>query len=97
MGITLNQIEFHTTNDQWQKQYIDRTRPENKGKPMFKLLNIDSFGVYYKTHETIFVSKKGEDERKPFMQQEFESLGGKIVRYGNDYLLEPIQLGVRLI
>jgi len=70
--------------------YIDRTQKENKGKPMFKLLNIDSFGVYYKTSETLFVLKQPEAEQGAYMKSTFESSEGKILLYLNDYLLDPI-------
>ncbi len=49
MGFTLKEITVHTTNNNWVKEFYDRTRVENQEKPVFKVLNILKFGVYWIT------------------------------------------------
>ena len=68
MGLTLKEIAVHTTNSEWQKEFFDRTRELNKDKPVFKVLNIVKFGVYWITEEDTFFAKvfpndDQEDER----------------------------------
>ena len=48
LGITLKQITFNTTDQQWKKQFVDRTLKENAQTPLYKLLSIENFAVYYK-------------------------------------------------
>jgi hypothetical protein len=55
LGATLNQMRFHTSDHLWNKQYIDRTLKENADAPLYKLLKIDNFAVYYKIQETLFL------------------------------------------
>jgi vacuolar protein sorting-associated protein 13A/C len=56
MGMTLREIAVHTTNSEWKKEFFDRTRSENKEKPVFKILNIAKFGIYWITHCDVFFS-----------------------------------------
>ena len=56
LGVTLQGIDLHTTDDCWERIFIDRTKEINKAKSMFKLLKIVNFGVYYKTKETTLIS-----------------------------------------
>jgi hypothetical protein len=61
---------FHTTDQHWTKTFVDRSAPENRDLPLFKLLNIDNFAVYYKIHEQYLIHKV-----KPDMQlAQLESL-----------------------
>jgi hypothetical protein len=46
MGFTLKELCISTTNSQWEKEFFDRTLHENKEKPIFKKLSIDSFAIY---------------------------------------------------
>ena len=59
LGVTLDQIVFHTTDAQGNKQYVDRTTPENSDLPLHKILNISKFAVYYKTDEAKFLGGLG--------------------------------------
>ena len=52
IGITLQEIDLYTTDENWERTYIDRTKTANKGKAMNKVLKVHNFGVYYKTKET---------------------------------------------
>ena len=56
MGVTLQEIDLHTTNSEWERIYVDRTKERNKDQPMYKLLKVQNFGVYYKTAETTLIS-----------------------------------------
>ena len=40
MGATLEQLNIHTTNESWEVEYLDRTKPEQAAKPLFKILVI---------------------------------------------------------
>jgi len=58
MGVTLKEITVHTTNSKWQKEFFDRTREQNQEKPVYKILNIVKFGLYWRTNEDEFISLK---------------------------------------
>jgi len=49
-GITLDEILLHTTNDNWEFEFIDRTLPENKLLPMKKKLLLKNLGIYWDSH-----------------------------------------------
>ena len=55
LGATLNEMRFHTCDQSWKKQFVDRTLKENAEVPLFKLLKIDNLAVYYKVQETVFI------------------------------------------
>ena len=56
MGLTLREVGINTTNAEWHKEYFDRTNPANADKPVYKLLSISKFGVYWRAEETDFLS-----------------------------------------
>ena len=56
MGFTLREVAVNTTNSQWEKEYFDRTNAINADKPVFKLLSIAKFGVYWRSDEEVFYS-----------------------------------------
>lgn len=62
MGCTLEQLNIHTTNDQWQVEFMDRTRPEQSTKPLFKILVIQNFGFYYKPNDVYFICDLESEE-----------------------------------
>ena len=47
LGITLKELKLYTCNSDWKKTYIDRTLKDNKGLPLFKLLNLSNFAFYF--------------------------------------------------
>ena len=55
LGATLNQMRFQTTDNLWNKKYVDRTLKEHSDAPLFKLLKIDDFAIYYKVQESMFL------------------------------------------
>jgi hypothetical protein len=64
MGITLKEIIVHTTNNQWETEFFDRTAggDTNGNKSVFKVLNIEKLGVYWRTKEENFITNDNEDE-----------------------------------
>ena len=34
LGLTMEKLDIETTNEKWESEFIDRTLPENKYKPM---------------------------------------------------------------
>ena len=56
LGITLQEIDLYTTDANWERIYIDRTKDVNKRTAMHKVLKIKNFGIYYKTGETSLIS-----------------------------------------
>ncbi len=46
-GIVLKQITALTTDQRWDKKFIDRTLPENRDISVFKLINIDDLFIYW--------------------------------------------------
>lgn len=100
LGATLKQMTFHTTDFSWNKQYVDRSAKENSELPLFKLLKIDNFAIYYKIQDTLFLQDLNKDQQSKldgfdtfFM---LNPASGKILIYEKDYLLEPIQLEVKM-
>jgi hypothetical protein len=46
-GFTLDSLYISTTDEGGQKGYVDRTKKENKGKPLFKILEINKAAFYW--------------------------------------------------
>jgi hypothetical protein len=72
--------------------------PQNQDLPLYKLLKIDNFAKYYKTCEKNLIGKLPKEEQMiKFIEMSSKTSGnGKILAYENDYLLEPIQLEIKL-
>lgn len=72
--------------------------PQNQDLPLYKLLKIDNFAMYYKTCERNLIGKLPIDQQmSKFIEMASKTCAnGKILAYENDYLLEPIQLEVKL-
>ncbi len=51
LGITLQEIDLYTTDDQWNRVYLDRSKGNMQNLEMHKVLRIKNFGIYYKTNE----------------------------------------------
>jgi len=54
-GVTLDEIIVITTDDAWNKCFIDRTEEKNKEKPMNKLLRLKNLGIYWNSKEVGFL------------------------------------------
>jgi hypothetical protein len=53
----LQSLTFNTTDKEWQKCFIDRTLPKNEKEPLFKLLKLKNFAIYYKTNESVLLQR----------------------------------------
>lgn len=63
-------MDLITCDQNLKKIYIDRSKPENADLPIYKLLNLKNFGVYYKIGENLFVQhQKTDDEKLKVMQK----------------------------
>ena len=93
LGFTLQELSAQTTNDKWQVEYFDRSKPENKSKPVQKFLSIKGFAVYVNTLDTHIKPELGEkmDVFIPRFEKEmfkmFPINQEKIV--GASYFIEP--------
>ena len=99
LGISLQAIDLYTTNRKWERGYVDRTKGESKNEPMFKILDVFNFGVYYKTQENSLISTLGSQEEMEGVLKGFFAdfdAGGRYAKYEDYYLLEPIRLLVKL-
>ena len=97
MGFTLQHLKLCTTNSNWEAQFMDRTEAAEAGKPLYKILDIKNFGFYYKPNDTIFISElESEELREEQMISLFSEGKPRILSYSDSYLLEPMQLVVRL-
>ena len=65
---------------------------------MNKLLNVNNFGIYYKTGETRFLARIEDDDTKKAILQglsEYDE-SGRSTKQADDYLIKPIRLEVKL-
>ena len=97
MGVTLEQLQIHTTNADWEIEYIDRTVEEHSKLPLYKILVISNFGIYYKPNDVQFISELAtEEQRIAKLNQLFPKGTNKIEHYSESYLLEPLRLMTKL-
>ena len=98
LGVTLQEIDLYTTDENWGRIYIDRTLEKNKGKPMNKVLKMHNLGVYYKTKETEIISKlyTDDDIKSNLANFCYYDTSGRSLKHVDDYLVIPIRLEVKL-
>jgi Vacuolar sorting-associated protein 13, N-terminal len=62
LGITLQELTAKTTNENWEEKFFDRTKKENRSKPVHKFLQINGFAVYVNTFDACnhFLPEEGE-------------------------------------
>lgn len=46
LGLTMEKLDIETTNEFWESEFIDRTRQDNKNKPLQKIINLSKLGFY---------------------------------------------------
>ena len=68
MGVILKSLEVFTTDEKWKKNFLDRTKEENKNLPMYKHLNLEKFGIYWNFDEKNFIGKNENDKIQEFMK-----------------------------
>ena len=89
LGSTLKELKLYTCNSDWKQTYIDRTLKDNKGLPLFKLLNLSNFAFYFQSDEQNLASVNcsSDDECEDFMRNMFP-LKAEYIKDTN-YLIEP--------
>ena len=50
MGVTVQEISIHSTNDKWEKGFIDRSK--SKSAYSFRIFSLTRFGLYFNPIET---------------------------------------------
>jgi len=65
-GATLKELRVSTCNENWEPHFFDRNEAENKDKPIFKKLQVDSFAVYLKAEDYFLLTshQQSEEEEK---------------------------------
>jgi hypothetical protein len=53
-----------TTNENWEVEFMDRTKEEEAKKPLHKILVIQNFGIYYKPNDVMFISELDCEETR---------------------------------
>ena len=98
LGLTLQNVDLQTTDENWEPTYIDRTEKKNKNIAMNKLLKVNNFGIYYKIGETNLIAKLEDDAHKIEQLIEFNQFDqdGRSLKQVEDYLIKPIRLEVKL-
>ena len=98
LGITLQEMDLYTTDESWNRIYLDRTKQQNKDKAMNKVLKIHNFGVYYKTKERSLISQAPSDEDRKAYLNMFGTYdeNGCCIKQAEDYLIIPLRLEVKL-
>ena len=94
---------MHTIDESGDKiEFLDRRKPENKNKAMFKSLEMRNLGIYYRIGENNFVqdslkNKLLNDDPGERLKQRFAlDEAGMIREYKDHYLLLPVELSVRM-
>ena len=61
MGVTLEHLQIHTTDKDWNPHFVDRVdKSHNQGiceTELYKLLKIKSLGFYHIPNDTFFISE----------------------------------------
>ena len=83
MGMTLQQLNIHTTNADWEVEFMDRTKePRHSKKPLFKILAIQNFGMYYKPNDVYFISEETEESSQISKLNQLFPVGASKMNYG---------------
>jgi len=98
LGISLQEIDLYTTDKNWARMYLDRTKEANRALAMNKVLKIKNFGVYYKTSERSLISQVSDDDKSNILQtySSYDDATGRIHKHVEDYLVAPIRLEIKL-
>jgi hypothetical protein len=88
-GFTLKELCAQTCDDKWHYQFYDRTKDDNKDKPIFKLLSIEKFAFYWQSDEQSLASEEcsNSEDMHSFMEVLFPMDSSHIDGY--NYIIEP--------
>ena len=90
LGVVLKEMKVINTDKNWESHFIDRNIEKNV--TIYKLLQINGFGIYLKLNEDTFISKIDD------MEQQLE----KLVEISSEenikdyYLIEPYSLSLKM-
>ncbi|EAR98083.2 amine-terminal region of chorein, A TM vesicle-mediated sorter (macronuclear) [Tetrahymena thermophila SB210] len=57
-GLTLQELQANTTDENWVPTFIDRTKSEEINKPINKLLNLTNLRLYWNQNESSFLQNQ---------------------------------------
>eukprot|EP00831_Metopus_contortus_P065425 TRINITY_DN58455_c0_g1_i1.p1 TRINITY_DN58455_c0_g1~~TRINITY_DN58455_c0_g1_i1.p1 ORF type:complete len:301 (+),score=61.68 TRINITY_DN58455_c0_g1_i1:147-1049(+) len=63
-GIGINELRVFTTNENWERCFLDRTLPANSSAPLNKCINANIF-LYFLTSSEGYISEKSPDFSSP--------------------------------
>lgn len=66
MGVTLQRLQIHTTDEKWKEAFFDRTLEKNKKKPIQKMFKLSNCGFYCnpKDADDMMVTITGETSKE---------------------------------
>lgn len=99
LGLTMQQLVIETTNEKWEKEFFDRTYAENKQKPLQKIIDLKSIGVYInpKDSRANQISLiESEHEQLQLFEQLFPEGSELSGRYEHSYISLPISSVTKL-
>lgn len=99
MGITLQEFEVNTTNENWSPEFIDRTLAKNQGKPLQKMLTLRNLGFYCNPSDestNMICEIESVQERFERFRSFFPEGASSANAYQGHYILEPISVEAKL-
>ena len=91
-GVTLESIDYCTTNSNWESEFTDRQRKGRAGEDIYKLLTCARLGVYFETDESTLLHTEVDETRAMSTMKEL------IVNpKGVHYVLEPMNLEAQVV
>ena len=90
IGVVLKEMKVINTDKNWESHFIDRNIEKNI--TLYKLLQINDFGIYLKLNEDTFISKIEDMDKK--LEKLVEISSDEQLK-GN-YLIEPYSLSLKM-
>ncbi len=78
-GLGISSLQVYTTDEKWEKRYLDRTDPVNKNLPMRKCATLAGFCLYFLLSSEII----------PPEAIEKGTIGGGKIANKENYILKP--------
>ena len=90
LGVVLKEMKVINTDENWESHFIDRNIEKNV--TIYKLLQINDFGIYLKLNEDIFISKIEDSEKQ--LEKLIEVINEDKLK--DNYLIEPYSLSLKM-
>ena len=90
LGVVLKEMKVINTDENWESHFIDRNVEKNV--TIYKLLQINDFGIYLKLNEDIFISKIEDSEKQ--LEKLIEVINEDKLK--DNYLIEPYSLSLKM-